>query len=109
MERFEIIVTSDADQDMEEIFSHISGSLQEPSVAASLIERIYNRLLSLADMPERFALSRDRFLAKQGFRVLPIENHLVFYVVDRKAGRVVIHRVLYGKRDYMALFLAEED
>jgi len=105
MEQFKVVVTSDADRDMDEIFTYVSASLQEPDTALGLAERIYAALNSLSNMPERYPLSRDTFLAKQGFRLLPIENYLAFYVVDKAAMRVIIHRVLYGKRNYIQLFL----
>ena len=105
MEQFKIVVTSDADRDMDEIFAYISENLLVPDTAGRLIERIYTALHSLSTMPERHPLSRDTYLAKQGFRLLPIENYLAFYVVDKPGKRVIIHRVIYGKRNYIKLFL----
>ena len=101
MEAFKVIVTSDADRDMDEIFSYVSKNLQEPGTAFGLVEKIYSALHSLSNMPERHPLSRDTYLAKQGFRLLPIDNYLAFYVVDKTAMRVIIHRVLCGKRNYI--------
>ena len=108
MPQFEIVVTSDADRDMDEIFSYVSEKLQVPNAASNLIEKIYTALNALTVMPGRFSLSRDAFLAKQGFHVLPVENYLVFYVIDNLNQRVIIHRVIYGKRNYTKLFLADE-
>ena len=77
-----------------------------PDTACRLIEQIYTALNSLSAMPERYPLSRDMFLAKQGFRLLPINNYLAFYVVDKTENLVIVHRVLYGKPNYIKLFLA---
>jgi len=105
MVKYNVVITSDADKDMDEIFAYIADELLEPKVALDLVERIYSALKSLEDLPERHVLSRDSFLAKQGFRVMPIEKYLAFYVIDNVKKRVIIHRVIYGKRNYAKLFL----
>ncbi|MDR0288035.1 MAG: type II toxin-antitoxin system RelE/ParE family toxin [Clostridiales bacterium] len=107
MTQYKIFVTSDAYRDMDEIFMYVSEKLQVPDTAANLVERIYAGLNSLSSMPERYPLSRDTFLAKQGFCLLRVSNYLVFYVVENTAKRVIIHRVIYGKRDYIKLFLPD--
>jgi len=108
MEQFKVVITSDADKDMDEIFEYISQKLHVPNAAANLVERIYNALKYLSAMPKRFPLSRDSFLAKQGFHILPIVNYLAFYVVDSAKKRVIVHRVISGKRNYTKLFLSSE-
>jgi len=40
--------------------------------------------------------------------VLPIEKPLVFYVIDSAEQRVIIHRVIYGRRNYTELFLTND-
>ena len=37
----------------------------------------------------------------QGYRMFPIDNFLVFYVIEN--DEVQIHRFLYGKRDYLLI------
>jgi len=108
MERYKVIVTPSADSDMDDIFAYISKKLKEPVTAAKLIDRIYAALKSLETMPKRHALSRDNFLAKQGFRPIQIGNYLAFYVVDDKTHAVIVHRVLYGRRNYAVLFGGSE-
>ena len=107
MEEYKVVVTSDADRDMDEIFAYVSEKLRAPGTAMNLIERMYTALNLLSEMPECHPLSRDTFLAKQGFRLLRLDNYLAFYVVDKDAMQVVIHRVIYGKRNYVKLFLAD--
>ncbi|GHU49032.1 toxin RelE [Clostridia bacterium] len=108
MERYEVVVTPSADTDIDGIFAYISKKLKGPDVAIGLIERIYKSLKTLEILPKRHALSRDKFLANQGFRSIKTGNYLAFYVVDDDAHTVVIHRVLHGRRNYAALFGASE-
>ncbi|WP_407458073.1 type II toxin-antitoxin system RelE/ParE family toxin [Fibrobacter sp.] len=44
---------------------------------------------------------QDPLLKLIGYRVIPIDNYLMFYVVKDKV--VQIHRILYAKRNYLQL------
>jgi len=55
---------------------------------------------SLEDMPKRHALVKNEMLAGLGFRVLPIHNYLIFYVVREETKSVIIERFLYNRRDW---------
>ena len=109
MVQYEVTVTPSADGDLDEIFTYVAEKLKVPDTAAKLVERIYSGLKSLNTMPKRFPLSRDAFLAKQGFRLLPVDNYLAFYVVDEDTKHVIVHRVLYAKRQYIKLFCPDGD
>jgi plasmid stabilization system protein ParE len=60
-------------------------------------------IYSLEEMPLRYPLVADEFLASQGFRFFPVHKYLVFYVVREETNIVVIERFLYGKRDWAAI------
>jgi plasmid stabilization system protein ParE len=51
--------------------------------------------------PELYPLSRDRALAEKGYRIIPIGNYLVFYIIREK--EVQILRILFGRREYSGL------
>ena len=105
--RYDVVVTHSADLDLGEIFEYVAIRLQVPETAAKLVDRLYGALEPLADMPYRYPLSRDAFLAKQGFRVIVVGNYLVFYVIDEAEKKVIVHRALYGKRNYRTLFASD--
>jgi len=104
MERYDVIFTPDAESDSDEIFDYTAAKLCVPDTATKQATRIYNAIHSLSSMPKRCPLSRNAFLARQGFRVMQIDNYLVFFVVEEKAKRVIIHRIVYAKRQYAKLF-----
>ena len=107
MEHYE--VTPSADKDLGEIFAYVAEVLKVPDTATKLVSRIYDDLKSLSSMPRRYPLSRDAFLAKQGFRIMPTESYLAFYIVDDVDKRVTVHRVLYARRQYATLFSTDEN
>jgi hypothetical protein len=36
-----------------------------------------------------------------------VESYLIFYAVDEVSKDVIVHRILYAKRNYAALFVPE--
>ena len=42
-------------------------------------------------------------MAFKGIRLLPIDNYLVFYTVNKAAEMVGIVRMLYGRREWETL------
>jgi plasmid stabilization system protein ParE len=100
-----INITVSADIDLDNIFAHVARELRVPGTALKLVERLHEAIFSLSSMPARCPLSKDPFLAKQGFRILLAENYIVFFTIhETPSKQVVIHRVIYAKRNYAELF-----
>lgn len=99
MDRYKVIVMPEAEEDIHELAWIIHHRLHQPDTAAKMQERIYREIFSLEKMPERYALSQDYDLAKQGYRVASVANYLIFYVVNKKEKTVNIIRVLHGSLD----------
>ena len=58
-------------------------------------------------MPLRYPLVADKVLAGQGIRFFPVNNYLVFYAVRKNKKTVVIERVIYKRRDWLAILKEE--
>lgn len=82
---------------------YIAVDLREPDTAKRMVIRFKEAVLSLKDMPERFPLVHDSYLASSGFRTTQVGNYLIFYRVNREEHQVEIIRVLYGKRDWISI------
>ena len=103
MSEYKVMVSEATDTDLEEIASYIAANLQEPAIALKQIGRIKDAMMSLQTMPERHGVVSDNYLAAKGIRLLPVDNYLVFYTVNKAAGMVCIVRVLYGRREWETL------
>ncbi|MBA3462255.1 MAG: type II toxin-antitoxin system RelE/ParE family toxin [Deltaproteobacteria bacterium] len=88
-----------AERDLQQIYD--ATARETPSRADVFIDRLLDRIASLASMAHRGATPRDPTLAMQGFRFLVEEPYLVFYKVLRSQVRV--YRVLHGHRAYRDL------
>ena len=121
----ELVVSSLARADMREIGDYISRELRSPDAALRMIRRFQKAMLPLRDFPEmgsplltagkqgapyRFPEMGSPLLTagKQGapYRYLVCGSYLIFYHIGPEA--VHIDRVLYGRRDYMALLFGDK-
>jgi len=64
-------------------------------------EKVLHHLSILETKPLAYPLVQDPLLREKGYRHIPVDNYLVFYVVREK--EVQIRRVLYGGRRYASL------
>lgn len=103
MSEYELRISDAAAEDIDRIADYIALSLQEPLMALKQIGRIKDAVASLCAMPERHGVVSDKYLASRGIRLLPVDNYLVFYTVNKAEELVTIARVLYGKREWDAL------
>ena len=100
---YHIEITELAEVDMYEIGLYIAQTLHSPESAEKLLDEIDCNILSLEQMPKRFALVSDKRLASFGIRIIPVKNYLIFYFVEDSVRTVTIVRVLYSKRDWVHL------
>ncbi len=88
-----------AERDLSEIFEYISRD--SPSAALSLLDKIDKDVSRLAEFPQLGKTPQDNRLQKIGYKILIINNYVVFYVLKQKP--VEIRRIFHGKRKYEVL------
>ena len=94
--KYKIVYLPAAERDLSEIFEYISRD--SPSAALSLLDKIDEDVSRLAEFPQLGKTPQDNRLQKLGYKMLIINNYLVFYVLKQKT--VEIRRILHGKRKY---------
>lgn len=97
---FKVEVSEQADADLRGIFEYIAFELQSIQNAASQLERLEVNILGLDQMPERFREYGKEPWHSRGLRVMPVDNYLVFYVINKEKRVVTIIRVMYSGRDF---------
>ncbi len=87
-----------AQSDLVDIISYISNQLSAPQAAANLVDKLDRAISRL----EQFPFSGHPYIKNQKlqdeYRMLIVENYLVFYVVYDNV--VEIRRIIYGRRNY---------
>ncbi len=92
--------------DMREIGDYISRELRNPDAALRQIRRFREALESLKQFPGSGAPLPAAGKQSVPYRYLVCGNYLIFY---HSIGETVyIDRVLYGRRDYMALLFGDQ-
>jgi len=92
-----VVITEDAEDDLEGIYQHIAISIGEPQIAWNQIERIRDKILKLNHMPERNPVIQYEPWKSREARRVDINNFAAFYVLNTNVVTVI--RVLYAKRD----------
>lgn len=96
---FNVVYSSEARQDLRDIYEYIAYELLEPDTAAGQTNRIMKAAHSLEQMPMRHRLYEEDPWHSQGLRFLPVDNYLIFYLPDETNNIVNIIRIMYGGRD----------
>lgn len=99
METYKVKIYPTAKQDLLEIIDYLNTLSRE--AALRYYDLLTEEIASLSTMPERYPRPKDLALAAKDYRYLAVKNYLVFYVVS--GDTVQIRRILYGRRDYLAL------
>ena len=96
--KYQIFYTNSARQDLKNIYRYISDDLVEPEIAAKLTDKIMKAIRSLDEMPQRYRLFEEEPWHSRGLRILPVNNYLVFYLLDDEKTVVTILRIIDGGR-----------
>lgn len=97
--KFEIELSEKADRDLRNIFLYIAIDLGVLETAEKQIERLWNAMRSLDELPERYPCYEDEPWHSRGMRALPVDNYVVFYIPDLEERIVRIVSVMYSGRD----------
>ena len=100
MEEYSVIISPAAQNDFHDVMEHLDTLSAE--TATQYFDLFMEKTAMLATTPESCPLARDTQLRLRGYRLLPIENYIVFYVINGTC--VELRRILYARRQYERLF-----
>ncbi len=101
--KYKIQRTDKADEQLREIIFYIAEDSGSVDVALNYLEKIEKAVMNLEDFPYSGIEPRYSILRRQGYRVLIVERHLVFYKINETAKIVMIYAVVDGRREYKNL------
>ncbi|MBR1373395.1 type II toxin-antitoxin system RelE/ParE family toxin [bacterium] len=100
---YQIELTNQAKNDLDEIYSYIAYTLLSPNVADNMYHSIIDSIRSLDSMPLRNALMDDEPWKIRGLRRYFVKNYTIFYQVDETDSIVRIIRIMYSGRNIQNL------
>jgi addiction module toxin, RelE/StbE family len=98
--KYTVLIFPSAENDIQEIKDYFINILK--TSPNGLFEKLLHEIDLLEDNPYIYPLIKDPYLNQLGYRIIPIDNFILFYIVTN--NEVHIHRFLYGKRNYKLLF-----
>ena len=97
--KYDIRVSSQANEDLNGIFEYIALALYEKETAVSIIKLLQESIMTLDEMPGRYRLCEKEPWKTRGVHIMPVKNYLIFYVFDSGTKKVDILRIFYGARN----------
>ena len=99
---YRILRTDKANDQLFDVIQYIAADAGA-NIALQYLDKLEAAVMNLADFPYSGTVPRYSILKKQGYRVLIVERHLVFYKVDEKKQTGMIHAVVDGRQEYRNL------
>jgi toxin ParE1/3/4 len=101
--RYEVVLTEDAERDLEDVYAYIAGNDSLKS-AEHVLERLVELTEALAASPERGAQPKElRSVGMQEYRQVFFKPYRVIYRVH--GDQVVVYVIADGRRDMQTLLV----
>ena len=88
-----------AQQDMLDIVVYITAEIKNAKAALKLADMFVTKADGLVEFPYKYEVYSTLQPLKHEYRRMVVENYNMFYWVEEKRAKVVIARVIYGKRN----------
>ena len=102
-EKYEVLLSIKAKDDLKRIVDYIKNDLNEPSIAQKYAKIIKEEIMSLNYFPYRNAVIDDDLLEKMKIRKTIVKNYIIFYKINEENNVVHIERILYGSSNWKSL------
>lgn len=100
---YKILRTDKAEDQLRDIIFYIADDSGNIDIALRYLEKIETAINRLQEFPNSGSIPRYSILKKQGYRVVIVEKHLVFYKVNEEDKTVIIYAIVDGRREYKNL------
>jgi len=100
---YKILRTDKAEEQLREIIFYIADDSCNVDIALEYMEKIETAINRLEEFPELGSIPRYSILKKQGYRVVIVERHFVFYKINEVDKLVIIYVIVDGRREYRNL------
>ena len=99
MIHYRVQYSAEALDDLRSIYQYIANERKAPQAAKGQVDRIRRLIRSLSLSPTRFAVVEWEPWASMEMRKVPVNNYLVFYLVENANSTVTVVRIFYGGRN----------
>ena len=100
---YEIIRADKAEDQLRDIIYYIADDSGSIDTALKYLDKIEESINRLKEFPNSGSIPRYSILKKQGYRVVIVEKHLIFYKANKKNKTVIIYAIVDGRGEYINL------
>ena len=108
-ESYSVIYSQPAKDDLMEIYTYIAFNLQMPDIADGHVNWIRQAVRSLNFMPSRYVNVEWEPWKSMGMHQVPVDNFVVYYLVNDEEHTVSIIRIFYSGQDVEGIIKQERD
>lgn len=101
--KYKIFRTDKTEEQLREIIFYIAADSGDIDLALEYLDKIETAINCFKEFPESGSVPRYSILKKQGYRVVIVERHLIFYKINEADELVIIYAIVDGKREYRNL------
>lgn len=101
--KYKVLRTDKFEEQLREIIFYIADDSGSVDIALNYLEKIEKAILRLHEFPSSGSTPRYSVLKKQGYKVLIVDKHLVFYKVNDAEQIVTIYAIIDSRREYQKL------
>ena len=106
---YDILYSPEALEDLRSIYKYIAFELQASESAEGQVKRIRSAIRKLDTFPEGHSRVDWDPWSAMGMRFLPVDNFIVYYMVDNVDRKVQVVRIFYGGRDIEHIIQVQRD
>jgi len=96
---YTVVYTTEARDDLSEIYAYIAYDLGAPEAAEGQVNRIRAEIRTLDSMPARYEAVHWEPWKSLNMRRIPVNRFVIYYAIDEAQRTVTIVRIFYGGRD----------
>ena len=99
MNEYDLIITPEAEGDLDQLGAYITFELKAPETAFSYVRDIRTELSTLRKAPKRFRVVDDEPWHSRGLRRMNARNFAAFFIILEQEGTVFVQNIIYQKRN----------
>lgn len=100
---YKIMRTDKAEDQLRDIIFYIADDSGSIDTALKYLDKIEESINRLKEFSNSGSIPRYSILKKQGYRVVIVEKHLIFYKVSEENKTVIVYAIVDGRREYQNL------
>ena len=100
---YKVMRTDKAEDQLRDIIYYIADDSGGIDTALKYLDKIEESINRLKEFPNSGSIPRYSILKKQGYRVVIVEKHLIFYKVSEENKTVIVYAIVDGRREYQNL------